>query len=188
MCVSEWVSEWVSARASDRHGYRWSARSWARDLSVPAAQFRPPSLYRFLTRRNICVVRTELPCAVLWRLEAPDCRALIPPEAWNWLTRNPPSLGFGPQTSCIWEPTLNQLSYRCNCRIPGLDTIITIITIITITTITTSITITIVTSIITIIIVITMISSITTGLDTRVDEEESEDHVHPREAVNLQRE
>ena len=25
----------------------------------------------------------------------------IPPETWSCLTRNPPSLGFEPQTSCI---------------------------------------------------------------------------------------
>ena len=56
----------------------------------------------------------ELPCVMLWRPEARDCRVTIPPEAWNWLTRNPPSLGFEPRTSSIWEPTLNQLSYRCS--------------------------------------------------------------------------
>ena len=43
----------------------------------------------------------EFPCVVLWRPEALDCRVLIPPEAWNWLTRNPPSLGFKTETSCI---------------------------------------------------------------------------------------
>ena len=26
---------------------------------------------------------------VLWRPEALDCRVLIPPEAWSWLTRGP---------------------------------------------------------------------------------------------------
>ena len=35
-----------------------------------------------------------------------DCRVLIPPETWNGLTRNPPSLGFETQTSCIWESIL----------------------------------------------------------------------------------
>ena len=43
----------------------------------------------------------ELPYVVLWRPEALDSRVLIPPEAWSGLTRNPPSLGFEPQTSCI---------------------------------------------------------------------------------------
>ena len=38
------------------------------------------------------MVLTEFPCVVLWRPEALDCRVLIPPEAWSWLTRNPPSV------------------------------------------------------------------------------------------------
>ena len=46
------------------------------------------------------------PCAVLWRPGALDCRVPIPPEAWNGLTRNAPSLGFEPQTSesGMWLP------------------------------------------------------------------------------------
>ena len=44
-----------------------------------------------LTRRSY-FVRMELPCVMLWRPEALDCRMLIPPEAWNGLTPNPPSL------------------------------------------------------------------------------------------------
>ena len=63
---------------------------------------------------GFCLVQVEFLCVVLWRPEALDCRALIAPEAWHWPSRNPPSLGFEPQTSCIWEPSLNQLSYRCN--------------------------------------------------------------------------
>ena len=43
---------------------------------------------------------------VLWRPEARDCRALIPSETCNGLTRKPPSLGFEPQTYCICEPIL----------------------------------------------------------------------------------
>ena len=42
-----------------------------------------------------------MPRVVFWRPEALDCRVLIPPEAGNGLTRNPPSLGIEPQTSCI---------------------------------------------------------------------------------------
>ena len=53
-----------------------------------------------LTRRNI-FGSDGMPCVVLWRPEALDCRVFIPPEAWNGLTRNPPSLGFEPQTFCI---------------------------------------------------------------------------------------
>ena len=48
----------------------------------------------------------RMPCVVLWRPEALDCRVLVPPEAWNGLTPNLPSLGFEPRTSSIWEPTL----------------------------------------------------------------------------------
>ena len=45
----------------------------------------------------VLLVRMESPRAVLWRPEALDCREPIPPEAWSWLTRNPPSLGnLGP--------------------------------------------------------------------------------------------
>ena len=51
-----------------------------------------------------------MPCVVLWGPEALDCSVLIPPEAWSWLTRNPHSLGFEPQTSCIWEPIATELS------------------------------------------------------------------------------
>ena len=40
------------------------------------------------------------PCVVLWRPDSLDCRVLIRPETWSGLTRNPPSLGFEPQTSC----------------------------------------------------------------------------------------
>ena len=47
------------------------------------------------------MVLAEFPCVVLWRPEALDCRVLIPPEAWNGLTPNPPSLGFEPRTSRI---------------------------------------------------------------------------------------
>ena len=50
-----------------------------------------------------------MPCGVLWRLEALDCSVLIPPETWNGLTCNLPCVGFEPQTSSIWEPTL----YSC---------------------------------------------------------------------------
>ena len=42
----------------------------------------------------------EIPCVVLQMPEALDCRALIPLEAWNGLSRDPPSLGFERQTSC----------------------------------------------------------------------------------------
>ena len=40
-----------------------------------------------------------LPCVVLWRPQAQNCRVLIPPETWNRFTRNPPSfrLGFNHQ-------------------------------------------------------------------------------------------
>ena len=96
-----------------------------------------------------------MPCTVLWRPEALDCRVLIPSEAWNniyiyiyiyiyyiyvcicmciyiyiytyihtyvciyiyiynRLTRNPPSLGLEPRTTCICEPILSQLSHRYN--------------------------------------------------------------------------
>jgi len=41
-------------------------------------------------------LRMELPCVMLWRPQALDCRALIPPEAWSWLTHNPPA----------WDPNL----------------------------------------------------------------------------------
>ena len=47
------------------------------------------------------LVRMELPRAVLWRPEALDCRALIPPETRNGSARNPPSLGCEPRTSSI---------------------------------------------------------------------------------------
>ena len=33
----------------------------------------------------------EMPCAELWRPEAPDCRALIPTDTWNEFARNLPS-------------------------------------------------------------------------------------------------
>ena len=59
----------------------------------------------FLTRRNL-FGPDGMPCVVLWRPEALDCRVLIPPEALNGLTRNPPSLGYEPQTSCIRESIL----------------------------------------------------------------------------------
>ena len=71
-------------------------------------------LFFVLTRRRLFAVPMEFTCVMLWRPEALDCRVLIPPGAWNWLTRKLPSLGFEPQTSCICEPALNQLSYRCN--------------------------------------------------------------------------
>jgi len=34
----------------------------------------------------------EFLCVVLWRPEALDRKVLLPPETWNWLTRNPPSV------------------------------------------------------------------------------------------------
>ena len=54
-----------------------------------------------LTRRSLLWSEWSMHCVVLWRPEALDCRVLIPPETWSGLTRNPPSLGFEPQTSCI---------------------------------------------------------------------------------------
>lgn len=30
----------------------------------------------------------DMPCVVLWRPDAIDCRVLIPPETWNGFTRN----------------------------------------------------------------------------------------------------
>ena len=41
-----------------------------------------------------------------------DCRVLTLPGARSGLTRNPPSLGFEPRTSCIRGPILSQLHYR----------------------------------------------------------------------------
>ena len=58
-----------------------------------------------------------MPCVLLCRPEALGCRVLIPTGAWSGLTRHPPSLGFEPHTSCIWEPILNQLRYRCASRL-----------------------------------------------------------------------
>ena len=57
----------------------------------------------------VCAVWTRInlfgpggmPCVVLWRPEALDCRVLLPSETLTWLTRNPPSLRFKPRTSCI---------------------------------------------------------------------------------------
>ena len=49
----------------------------------------------------VFVVRMGFLCVVLWRPEALDCGVLIPAETWSWLTRNPPSLGFEPRTSCM---------------------------------------------------------------------------------------
>jgi len=59
------------------------------------------------------LVLTEFPCVVLWRPEALDCRVLIPPEAWSWLSRNPPSVGLepGPPASEIGSLT-NRLRWR----------------------------------------------------------------------------
>ena len=31
-----------------------------------------------------------MPCVVLWKPEALDCRVPIPPETWHGFTRNPP--------------------------------------------------------------------------------------------------
>ena len=42
-----------------------------------------------------------MPCIVLWRPEALDCRVPIPPETWNGLIRYLPSVGSEPQTSCF---------------------------------------------------------------------------------------
>ena len=67
---------------------------------------RTSFLFVFVTRRSLLVL-TEFPCVVLWRPEALDCRVLIPPEAWSWLTRNPPSVGLEPRTSCIRDRILN---------------------------------------------------------------------------------
>jgi len=56
-------------------------------------------------------VQMDLPCMVLWGPEALHCRELIPPEAWNGLTPNPPSVGFEPRTSCIRaDPLPTELS------------------------------------------------------------------------------
>ena len=55
----------------------------------------------FFDSEELLLFRMELPCVVLWRREALDCRVLLPPEAWNLLTHNPPSLRFEAQTSCI---------------------------------------------------------------------------------------
>ena len=54
----------------------------------------------FLTRRSL-FDSDGMPRVVLWRPEALDCRLLIPQEACNGPTPNPPSLGFEPETSCI---------------------------------------------------------------------------------------
>ena len=44
-----------------------------------------------LTRTGFYCCPDGVPCAVLWRSEALDCRVLIPPEIWNGSTREPPS-------------------------------------------------------------------------------------------------
>ena len=95
--------------------------------------FPPPKLFSYVIA---CVCRCWLggvllgldgrPCVVIWRPEALDCRVPIPPEAWHWLTRSPPGLGFEPQTYCIWEPTLKptellaQLNFRTLLAKPPL--------------------------------------------------------------------
>ena len=50
--------------------------------------------YHVLTRNNM-FGPDGMPCVILWRLEALDCRVLVPPETWSEPTRNPPSVGFG---------------------------------------------------------------------------------------------
>lgn len=63
-----------------------------------------------------------MPCAVLRRPEALDCRVRVPPETWSGLTRNPPCLGSEPQTSCIREPILSQPRHRPEEQSPNLST------------------------------------------------------------------
>ena len=58
---------------------------------------------------GVSLVWMEVPCVVLWRTEPLGCGVLIPPEAWSWLTPNPPRLGLEPRSSCIWEPGYLQL-------------------------------------------------------------------------------
>ena len=81
-------------------------------LSNPVCQplnCRQRSVYFlcFFDSEESFLVLTEFPCVVLWRPEALDCRVPIPPEAWSWLTRNPPSVGLEPRTSCIRDRILN---------------------------------------------------------------------------------
>jgi len=59
----------------------------------------------YLTRRSLCGLN-GMPCMMLWRPEAFDCRELTPPETWSGLTPKPSTLGFEPQTFCISEPAL----------------------------------------------------------------------------------
>ena len=60
----------------------------------------------------VCLTRSlsgldGMSCVVLWMSETLDCRVRIPPEAWSGLTRNPPSLGFEPQTLSYYDISLS---------------------------------------------------------------------------------
>ena len=73
-----------------------------------------------------------MPCAVLWRPGALDCRVLIPPEAWNGLTRTPPPhVGIESRTSCIWEPTLLPTELSEACLAPSDEAFIGVTTVLT---------------------------------------------------------
>ena len=51
------------------------------DLTALPAAYR--TFCAFVLLGGVFLVRMELPCVVLWRPEALDCRVLIPPETWS---------------------------------------------------------------------------------------------------------
>ena len=91
---------------------RWTfTRTFQRDftfVSSGVSYFAPGLFLLLVGSEESFLVRTECPRVVLWRPGDLHCRAPLPPEAWNGLTPNPPSLRFEPETSCIRaDPSAN---------------------------------------------------------------------------------
>ena len=76
-------------------------------------------LFSFLARRNLSGP-DGMPCMVLWRLEALDCRVQIPPDFGWFYPKTRPVRDSNPRPPAPESQTFSQLSYPCHCQLGRL--------------------------------------------------------------------